>query len=387
MEQLEKRIQKNLIRSVMLNLTGVVIIAIVAIYYIAPAYTEIGEKTSAINAVYSDLQNKKANGLTADEYFSLATKYAKIAFSPEDKKNKEDIANVLKKTDNSVPYTEWVKKELSKKGEFDAEVERNDKIIAGIIPTYSELSIDNSIFEKNRITLGDLTSFVENELLKKNNLTSYSTVGFSNLAFEKSPVSATNIGTYKMTLEISGTNKDLMNMVAAIQDSGKLDIQDGKLVAPKNLDTQAFSNLLISIDQLAFAQSLEKPEKDNKMTANLIFYARAKSYSDLLKIRVSLADSAKALSADVKKYSDFCANITNPSCQNEATLKAVQAIRSIADDVKTLDASLQASLKATTVQDVAGEFDKLVNTTANITSLSATLAKNKTIIDSLKKDK
>lgn len=387
MEQLEKRRQKNLIRSIMLNLTGIVIIAIVGVYYVAPAYTEIGEKTNAINAVYTDLQNKKSNGLTAEEYFSLATKYAKIAFSPEDKKNKEDIANVLKKTDNSLSYTEWVKKELSKKGEFDAEVERNDKIIAGIIPTYSELSIDNSIFEKNRITLGDLTSFVENELLKKNNLTSYSTVGFSNLAFEKSPVSATNIGTYKMTLEISGTNRDLMNMIAAIQDSGKLDIQDGKLVAPKNLDTQAFSNLLISIDQLAFAQSLEKPEKDNKLTANLIFYARAKSYSDLLKIRVSLADSAKALSADVKKYSDFCANITNPSCQNEATLKAVQAIRAIADDVKALDTSLQASLKATTVQDVAGEFDKLVNTTANITSLSATLAKNKTIIDSLKKDK
>lgn len=386
MQNLEKRHQNALARSILLNLIGVAIIACVAAFYIAPAYTEISTKTTAINAVYSDLQTKKKSGITADEYYTLASQHAKISFSAEDKKNKGDITNALKKTDEKLSYPEWVKQELTKKSEFDAEVETNDRIIAGIIPTYSELSIDNSIFERNRITLTDITGFVENDLLKKHNLTSYSTVGFSNLAFEKSPASVINIGTYKIALDVSGTNKDLMNMITMVQNSGKLTIQDGKLVAPKNLESQAFSNLLITIDQLSFTQSLEKAEKENKMAITLVFYARAKSYTDLLKIRVSLADTVKTLATEVKKYSELCTQLTDPSCKNEATLKSIQAIRAIVDDVKTLDKNLQDSLKAATVQDVAGEFSKLVNTTANISALNSTFSRNKTIIDSLKKD-
>ena len=318
-----------------------------------PSYTEIGQKVQDINTINADYLHKKTDGIGADEYFTLAAKYAKIVFTQEDKKNKSDFDEVLKKKDPNVDYKEWVNSELTKKDEFTAEIEKNDAIIAGIIPTYSELSIDNSIFERNRITLSDLVSFVENGLLKKNNLTSYSNVGFSNLTFQKAQSSVISIGTYKMNLELSGTNENLSNFINVIQNSGRLTIEKGKLVAPKNIAEEPFSNLLISIDQLSFTQPIESPTKDNKMTANLVFYVRAKSYSDLLKIRSSLADSTKILYDDVKKTAELCMNMSADYCKNDATLKSIQAVRDIAPEAKAFDTLMQASLKATTVQDVA----------------------------------
>lgn len=322
-----------------------------------------------------------------DEYFALATKYAGITFTQDDKKNKQDFEAVLKKGDASVSYEEWLKKELTKKGEFDAEVEKNDAIIAGIIPTYSELSIDNSLFEKNRITLNDLVTFVENNLLRKYNLTSYSNIGFSNLTFEKTQSSTINIGTYKMDLELSGTNKNILDCITAIQNSGRLTIQNGKLVAPKDVDASPFSNLLISIDELSFSQPIEKMDKDNKVTANLIFYARAKSYSDLLKIRTHLADDAKALYNDISKTSELCKNMNSAFCQNDTTLKSIQAVRALISEAKALDTMLQASVKATTTQDVTGEFDKLASSTATFNTLQSNFAKNKAILDDAQKIK
>ncbi|MDD2745692.1 MAG: hypothetical protein PHU93_04095, partial [Candidatus Gracilibacteria bacterium] len=354
MENLDKRKQKALIKAIILNVFGILILSLVIGYYILPAYTEIGEKVDSINMVNADLKQKTDSGLKVEDFFALATRHAKVNFSAEDKKNSKDIENLLKKTDPSVSYPEWVKTELAKKSEFDAEVEKNDKIIAGIIPTYSELAIDNSLFEKNRITLADLVSFVENDLLKKFNLTSYSNIGFTSLSFEKQQNTAVNIGTYKIALDVSGTNQDLLNFVNTVQNSGKLNIQDGKLVAPKNLETQLFSNLLISIDQITFAQSLEKLEKDNKMAVNLVFYVRAKSYTDLLKIRSSLSESTKVLLSNIKTYTELCGNLVDSVCKNENSLKAIQAIRSIMDDVKELDTQLQTSLKATSTQDISG---------------------------------
>lgn len=178
-----------------------------------------------------------------------------------------------------------------------------------------------------------------------------------------------------------------MEFITNVQNSGKLTIQDGKLVPPKNIDTQSFSNLLMSIDQITFADSFEKPERDNKMSITLVFYARAKSYSDLLKIRTSLAETTKKLSDSIKAYTELCGNLVDSVCRNENSLKAIQAIRSISDDVKQLDTQLQASLKVTVTEDISGEFNKLVTTTTALGSLNATFEKNKAIVDASKKEK
>lgn len=203
MQNLEKRKQQALVRAIVLNVFGLALLTTAVFGYIMPAYTDIGTKVADINTVNADLQNKTNEGVTVTDFFALTTRHAKLNFNEEEKKNSQDIERLLKKTDPAVTYPEWVKQELAKKAEFDAVVETNDKIISGIIPTYSELTIDNSIFEKNRITLADLISFVENDLLKKFSLSSYSSVGFNNLTFEKQKAAAINIGTYKMPLELS----------------------------------------------------------------------------------------------------------------------------------------------------------------------------------------
>lgn len=385
MKALDSKKRASLIRVLVLNVFVSTLLLALIFGYVSPTYTALSAKIADINSLNRDYLRKMADGFTVDEYFSLASKYAKISFSQEDKKNKQDFEEVLKKRDPSVTYEEWLKKELTKKGEFDAEVERNDSIIAGIIPTYSELSIDNSLFERNRITLSDLVTFVENDLLKKHSLTSYSNIGFTNLSFEKAQSSTVNIGTYRVNLEVTGTNKNILDFITTVQSSGKLTIEEGKLTGPNFTPGNPFSNLLITIDQLAFAQPIERMEKENKVAATLIFYVRAKSYSDLLKIRTSLADSSKKLYEDIKKASELCTNMSADYCKNDAALKAIQAVRALVGEAKALDTLLQSSVKATSTQDVTGEFDKLASSTASFTTLQANFAKYKSIIDDAQK--
>ncbi len=381
MQPIDKKKQQNLISSLILNFFGLLFIGILVFTYILPTYAIIWEKISNIDQVYADFQKKQADGVSVDSFFALASRYAKVTFTEDDKKNSKDIEEIMKKTDSNLTYLEWVEKELKKKTENELELEKNDKIIAGIIPTYSELTLEDTLFDKNRITLKDIVFYVENNILKKFELTSYSAVGFSGLSFEKQKWSSINIGSYVIPMELSGTNKNLIAFINSIQKSGQIVIEDGKLKAPKDLDGLPFSNLLVSINQLTFADSFEKPDKENKISIELVFYARAKSFTDLLKITQRLAETTTEMKKTVDKYVNMCSNLTDPVCKNENSLKSIQAIRAIVEPVKQLDTQLQVSLKSTTTQDVTTEFNKIATITTTLNSLKETFERNKAIIE------
>jgi hypothetical protein len=61
MENLEKRKQQALVRSIILNALGITILAVIAFVYIIPTYTEISSKIADINAVNADYQKKSNN--------------------------------------------------------------------------------------------------------------------------------------------------------------------------------------------------------------------------------------------------------------------------------------------------------------------------------------
>lgn len=61
MENLEKRKQQALVRSIVLNVLGLTILAVIAFLYIVPTYTVIGSKIADINAVHVDYKNKSNN--------------------------------------------------------------------------------------------------------------------------------------------------------------------------------------------------------------------------------------------------------------------------------------------------------------------------------------
>jgi hypothetical protein len=58
MENLEKRKQQALVRSIILNALGTTILAAIAFLYIIPTYAEIRSKISDINVVNADYQKK-----------------------------------------------------------------------------------------------------------------------------------------------------------------------------------------------------------------------------------------------------------------------------------------------------------------------------------------
>lgn len=61
MENLEKRKQQALIRSIILNVLGLTILGAIGFMYILPTYTVLSGKITEINALQADLQNKLDN--------------------------------------------------------------------------------------------------------------------------------------------------------------------------------------------------------------------------------------------------------------------------------------------------------------------------------------
>jgi hypothetical protein len=291
---IDSKKQARLVKSIGLNVFVLILLLALVFLYILPAYEEIATKKSELQALNTEFINLKIDGVNTPTYEILVVKYAGIkktgALSPEDK----DLTDkALKKTGPAEQsYMDWIDAELSKNLQIDDEIKRNERIIGGAIPTYSELNGDkNDTFSESQISLGDLSNFVERVLLKKHSLESFSPIGFGSITFENKANTLLNIGSYKLALDIRGKNKNIINFIDAVQTSGTIGIKDGKLVEPTNSLAGSgstggrFDNLLMSFDSLTTLNSFEDPEKDNTLNATLVFFVRARNYNDLVAIR------------------------------------------------------------------------------------------------------
>ncbi len=403
MQPLDSKKRASLVKSITLHGISSALVLAVIFGYIVPAYSEISEKVSGLNELNASYLSLKRDGVDAAGYQLLVSKYANVKKQPGEKTDTAALNKALKKTDTSAEYIDWVKSELSKQSSLDAEIEMNNAIIGGIVPTYSDASQDvKDAFDKNRISLGQLVRFVENDLLKKNNLESFSPIGFGNLTFDSKGNSLVNIGSYKLTLDIKGTNKNLTALVQQIQSSGNLELKNGKLVDPEmkliaesgsgtssgqiSGSESKLDNLLVSIDTIRFASALDQSDKENRANVTLVLYVRARSYSDFIAIRSILADKIKKLSADITKASEMCADATSGDCKNENIYAATQAIRSIQDSASALSKKVQDALKNSTIRDLNSEFDTLFATYNSYKTLNDLYMKNSAIIENVKKE-
>lgn len=318
---LDKKKQNKLIKSTVLNTIFIIVLGLFLGLYVADGYSTIGQKVDEINNNLSSFNAMKSSGIDGRKYQALISKLSTANRSKEDKIDYNKITEVLKKPANApADYLDWVKAEMSSVGNYDKIIETNARIIGNILPTFSEsATVDDAVFSKNRITLKSLVHYVEENLLKKYNLESYSTIGLANISFSTSQIGAVNIGSYKLNLEVAGTNNSLLALLDSIQASGKLPLKDGKLVEdPASISSSAsgssdidstdsaLSNLLITIDSAKFDLPPDRNDAKNKAQLALVLYVRGRSYADFIQIRNELATNVKQLRKDIESNGALC---------------------------------------------------------------------------------
>ena len=164
--------------------------------------------------MYSLIQDTADNGVSVDRLKTILERNLK------DKKqissifsDQEKLADAIKKPSSiTTRYDEWLLSEAGKESQLDAEVARNADIIGNIIPTFASQNIVNANLKEvdNIINFKSFVEYVEINLLKKYQLESYSPVGLSSITFDKeSSKTASNIGSFKITLDVKGTNASI----------------------------------------------------------------------------------------------------------------------------------------------------------------------------------
>ncbi len=393
---LDKKKQSRLIKSVILNGMFVVILSAFLWLYVYDGYSAVGAKVDTLNDMVKSFNAMKSDGIDGRKYQTLISKLNNNNRPKDEKVDYDKITEVLKKPANvSMPYMDWIKSEMTMVSAYDKIIENNARIIGNILPTFSDSPADqDDTFSKNRITLKSLVKFVEEHLLKKFNLESYSSVGLSNIVFSTSQVGVVNIGSYKVTLDIAGTNNSILALLDAIQASGTLPLKDGKLVdtdvstnsgtvATPAADTStdsALSNLLITVDAAKFDTPPERNDNKNKGQLVLVLYVRGRSYSDFIQIRNELAANIKTLKKNIETNGGLCKDGNSDICKNPIAFAAVNSIKSLQDDIGSIDQKMQESLKSNTIRDIGTEFDTLYGVLTSYNAINANYQKDLTDI-------
>ncbi len=197
-----------------------------------------------------------------------------------------------------------------------------------------------------------------------------------------------NIGTFKTEFAIEGQNSQILKLVEYVQDSGKVKVENGKLVAlyptsknKKDPTLSDLNNLLITIDVLDAEKSFANPEAKNTVKLGLSFYVKGRTYASLIEIRSMVMEKIKKLKDDVEKLSKTCSGKKSPVCDTDAGVSAVSATKNLVSEIASIDSRAQEMLKAATVSDLSAEFDKVFAIYASVRTVETGYLKQKAVLE------
>jgi hypothetical protein len=241
-------------------------------FYLFDQYVALFSQGNDIQNIVSQIDKTKQSGIGSDKLKEVLVRSVKdpkqvdAFFSDKDK-----LEGAIKKPASvTVSYDDWLLSEAGKASQLDSEVKRNADIIGNILPTFTEQNIANADVKEvdNLINFKSFIEYIEFNLLKRYQLESYSSVGLSNVTFDKEGKKSSDIGSFKVMLDVKGTNANIKSFLNAVQASGKLSIQDGKLVSPVQVREDGrysgLSNLLMKVDDARFDMTLDNDSVTNK---------------------------------------------------------------------------------------------------------------------------
>jgi hypothetical protein len=191
-----------------------------------------------------------------------------------------------------------------------------------------------------------------------------------------------------MELDFESSNSQIIELLDFIQNSGKISVENGKLVAPNSRDKRKkdpslsdLNNLLITIDKFSIEKPLSDPDAKNHARMSLVFYVKGRTYSSFVEIRSAIAEKIRAVKDEMTKAADSCKNPTNPGCSSDAMVASIGAVRSILPEIVALDAKAQEMVKNSNVSDLSSAFDQIFSMNTSARMIEASFQKQKSIIE------
>lgn len=229
---------------------------------------------------------------------------------------------------------------------------------------------------------------IEENIFKQFKVNTYGQLGIDKVNFDNSKNSIVNIGTFKVDFQIEGQNFQLLKLVEYIQNSGKVKVENGKLVSlvpisknKKDPTLSELNNLLMTIENLEAESSFENPELKNRVNLSLSFYVKGRTYASLIEIRSLVGEKVRKLKSEIEVLAKSCGGKKTAMCESDVGVTAVSALRSLVSEATALDTRSQEMVKAATVADLSAEFDKVFAIYATARTVESNYLKQKAILE------
>ncbi|EKE26506.1 MAG: hypothetical protein ACD_4C00259G0002 [uncultured bacterium (gcode 4)] len=379
---MEKREKQWYIRWLILNSIIVIWLLIFAFNFIIPKYDEISSISAQWNTLFTDIKKIEYYWYSVND---LQTLFAKHQFT--DTKNlfvdKNKLTSTLTKSPdyNGKTYNEWLNDEIWKLDFYNSEIQNNKNILWNIIPTFSD-SAWSVKWVDNKITLETFINYIEENLLKKYNLQSFSSIWIDNVTFDKDKKN--NIWIFKLDLDISWKNSNIKNFIKNIQESWQLKINDEwKLewnISKNQNSLSDLSNLLITIDNLSLNDNIIDDNEDNTWNITLQFYVKWIWLEDYILIKNKIINDFNTLYSKISLDSKRCDKWTNKICNDKDWNKAISDIRSLIPQLDAIKLNLN-TLKNNNINDINSEMEKLYNISVFNENINWIYQKNLQIIN------
>lgn len=387
----QKKRKEQLTRSMVLNGFVVTVCLVLGMTFILPQYEEIELQVNQANALITSINTHKNDGMTVGEFTTALASAGKAAKNPIFA-DKEKVAEAMAKDPKHTgTYYEWLNQEVGKEslGRYDQMIAAKREIIGNVIPTFTEtLPGGDADFDKDRITMASFIKHVEENIFKQFKVNTYGQLGIDKVNFDNSKNSIVNIGTFKVDFQIEGQNYQLLKLIQYIQDSGKVKVENGKLVslAPisknkKDPSLSELNNLLMTIENLEAESSFEDPELKNRVNLSLSFYVKGRTYASLIEIRSMVSKKVSTLKSEIESLAKSCSGKKTAMCESDAGVTAISALRSLVSEATALDTRSQEMVKAATVADLGAEFDKVFAIYATARTIETGYLKQKAILE------
>ena len=379
---MEKREKQWYIRWLIFNSIIVVWLLIFAFNYIIPKYDVISSISAQWNSLFTDIKKIEYYWYSVNDLQVLFTKHQ---FT--DTKNlfvdKNKLTSTLTKSPdyNDKTYNEWLNGEIWKLDFYNSEIQNNKNILWNIIPTFSD-SAWSVKWVDNKITLETFINYIEENLLKKYNLQSFSSIWIDNVTFDKDKKN--NIWIFKLDLDISWKNSNIKNFIKNIQESWQLKINDEwKLewnISKNQNSLSDLSNLLITIDNLSLNDNIIDDDEDNTWNITLQFYVKWIWLEDYILIKNKIINDFNTLYSKISLDSKRCDKWTNKICNDKDWNKAISDIRSLIPQLDAIKLNLN-TLKNNNINDINSEMEKLYNISVFNENINWIYQKNLQIIN------
>ncbi len=336
----------------------------------------------------------RKNGISPQRFISLASKSSgKTPKNQTDLLKPENVELVIRDGfDGKGDYYEWLNAEVNSGSiqKIDRMIAEKNEVIGDVIPSYAEKAPNpDPGFEQNQITVATFIEYVEEKILKRFRIASYSPIGIENVGFDNSQNTIINIGTFEFPIEFEGSNSQISELLDFVQNSGKITIENGRLVSapkknvPPGTDSKLsdLSNLLITIKDFAVDKPLSDPNAKNRANMTLVFYVKGRNYSSFIDMRKQIVEYVKNLKAQIEKTAGECKNTSEAKCRSDASIASIGAIRNLVSEVSALDKQAQEYVKNTNVSNLGTEFEKIFSLYASAKTIESAYQKHKAVFD------